>query len=47
VSAYRLPETKEERDVFLKTMRTEISKNVKLLKIREDIKAFCKDYPLQ
>ncbi|KKT46885.1 MAG: Serine hydroxymethyltransferase [Candidatus Gottesmanbacteria bacterium GW2011_GWA2_44_17] len=45
-SSIRLPESKEERPVFLKKMREDFAKNSALRKIKEEVKRFCASYPL-
>jgi glycine hydroxymethyltransferase len=46
VSPYTLPEIKEERSKFAKTIKSELQKNVKLQSISRDVKNLCKGFPL-
>lgn len=46
VSHYRLPETKEERGKFLKTVRAELQKNKQLQAIRKSVKILTSKFPV-
>ena len=46
VKTHRLPTDAKERSAYLKKFQSEIAANQALKKIREEIKAFCKDFPL-
>lgn len=46
VSAYRLPEVKEERIAYLKTAGDRIRKNKRLRQIAAEITVLCRQYPL-
>lgn len=46
VSRYQLPEDKAERQVYLQKFRSEIVSNSNLLKVKEEVKAFCTGFPL-
>ncbi len=46
VSHYRLPQSKEERQVYLKKFHADIAKNKTLLAISRDIKTFTKRFPV-
>jgi len=46
VKDYRLPETKEERIVYLKQFKKDIAANPTLQSIKREIKEFCSRFPL-
>jgi glycine/serine hydroxymethyltransferase len=46
VKKYQLPQEKEARREFMKTFRSEIVKNKKLLQIAKEVTALCKNYPI-
>ncbi len=46
ISEYRLPEGKDARTAYLEKCKKEIARNKDLLKIRAEIKSFCKKYSL-
>ena len=46
IKIYRLPEGKEERKIYLKKFRTEISKNKVVKKIKQDVLEFSKKFPV-
>jgi glycine hydroxymethyltransferase len=46
VSHFRLPDTKEGRQGFMTSVRSELRKNKKLLEISEEVTSFCRDFPL-
>lgn len=46
VSSFRLPTESKERAAYLETFRAKLAKNAEIKKIRKEIKAFCKKYPL-
>ncbi|MDO8548510.1 MAG: serine hydroxymethyltransferase, partial [bacterium] len=46
VSAYRLPADTKERGAYLERFKSELAKNENIKKIREEIRLFCKDFPL-
>lgn len=46
VNNYPLPEKKEERGAFFKEFKIKVNKNQELKRIAEEIKVFCKEYPL-
>lgn len=42
-----LPQSKEERPKFIRTIREKINKNKKLQKIQKEVKALCRKFPLK
>ena len=46
VKAEKLPKVKEKRAEFIKNFKTRVTKNRKLLKIAQEVKAFCSRFPL-
>lgn len=46
VTHYRLPEIKEERGKFVKSVKLELWKNKKLLKIGKEVKTFARRFPV-
>ncbi len=46
VAQYKLPEGKEERLAYLEKFKKEVATNAELKKIREEIREFCKNYPV-
>jgi len=46
VNQYNLPEDKEERSIYLKKFREELSNNQKLHRIRQEVFELCKQFPL-
>ena len=46
VAHYKMPETKEDRVLFLKTIRTELSQNNVLLAIADKVTKLCSGFPL-
>ncbi|MCI0532915.1 hypothetical protein L0Y49_01700, partial [bacterium] len=46
VSEYVLPEGKEERTKYLEDFRSKIKKNDGLMKIRGEVNALCREFPL-
>jgi glycine hydroxymethyltransferase len=46
VEHYRLPERKEERSIFIKSVKTALWKNNKLKKLGQEVKKFAVKYPL-
>lgn len=46
VDHYRLPEVKEERSKFVRTVKVQLWKNIKLLAIGKKVKSLCKKFPV-
>jgi len=46
INNYPLPEKKEDRGAFFKDFKEKVNKNKEIKKIAEEIKTFCKEYPL-
>ena len=46
VSSFRLPTESKERAAYLETFRSALAQNAEIKKIREEVRAFCKNYPL-